>query len=78
MYEGGPVNDLRCGCDLDDIIRDIVLFQDRCYDIVITGQLFQEKDFRAKIGAKSITVFEKKNDTSKKLASLISRHFQEA
>jgi 3-deoxy-D-manno-octulosonic-acid transferase len=38
-------------------------------------QLFQGKEFRTKIGAKSITVFEKKNDTSKKLASLINNYF---
>lgn len=37
--------------------------------------LLQEKSIRTKIGAKSFSVFEKKNDTSRKLASFLNKHF---
>lgn len=37
--------------------------------------LFQQKDARLEIGTKSFSVFEKKNDTSLKLAALINKHF---
>ena len=37
--------------------------------------LFQEEDARTEIGNKSFSVFEKKNDTSMKLAALINKHF---
>jgi 3-deoxy-D-manno-octulosonic-acid transferase len=38
--------------------------------------LLQEKSMRTKIGAKSFSVFEKKNDTSLKLASFLNKHFK--
>jgi 3-deoxy-D-manno-octulosonic-acid transferase len=37
--------------------------------------LLQEEQNRIKIGAKSHSVFEKKNDTSRKLALYLNKHF---
>ena len=38
--------------------------------------LFQEEEARAEIGTKSFSVFEKKYNTSQKLAALIDKHFK--
>jgi len=37
--------------------------------------LLKKKSIRAEIGAKSFSVFEKKNETSRKLASFLNKHF---